>query len=258
MVRYRKRRRILRRRRTPRSRFNRRFRRSRLSRTRRITSTMIPWKSTVVVPVMTQSAGAGMAFPGAFKLGINFNGSPYVATTSGSIVVYSEDSLLFPLKGVDFPGATSFYSLFAQCRCAAVKLRYVPSHQNDGSSIVLWKPMHYLYDYDGHELGLAAQTQANMCTHGAFGMKNLERPWKLYKKSLKYRQYTKIPSVDIGDPTHGGQNMAGQWHGVGDAIAVTNTAYGTHLQLVLQDTTQGFFYGNIYITAYMMYKDRMS
>ena len=64
-------------------------------------------------------------YPGKFFLGINFNGSPYHNSTAKAIVVYSQDSALTPYKGADFPGAASFYGLYAQCRCAAVKIKYI-------------------------------------------------------------------------------------------------------------------------------------
>ena len=48
------------------------------------------------------------------------------------------------------------------------------------------------------------------------------------------------------------------WHGVGDAIAVTENAYGTHLICWMDDNTQSFLHGTIFVTAYMVYKDRLS
>ena len=47
------------------------------------------------------------------------------------------------------------------------------------------------------------------------------------------------------------------WHGVGDAIAVTENAYGTHLICWMDDNTQSFLHGTIFVTAYMVYKDRL-
>ena len=72
---------------------------------------------------MTQ--GASHTIPRQIFLGINFNGSPYHNSTAKAIVVYSQDSALTPYKGADFPGAASFYGLYAQCRCAAVKIKYI-------------------------------------------------------------------------------------------------------------------------------------
>lgn len=224
---------------------------------KRISSTLTPWKSTVQVPVMTQGA-ALTPYPGKFFLGINFNGSPYQNSTAKAIVVYSQDSALTPYKGVDFPGAPSFYGLYAQCRCAAVKIKYIPHHQNDGSSVVLWRPMYYKYDVDGHETTFYGSSVNSLMSTGGIKYKNLERPWGLYKKSIKYRKFSKIPCPEIGDPTTSNQNIAGMWHGVGDAIAVTENAYGCHLVLFMEDNTQSFLHGTIYVTAYMVYKDRLS
>lgn len=224
---------------------------------KRISSQLTPWKSTCKVPVVTQGVVGG-GILGKFFLGINFNGSPYVATTTGSIVIHSQDSLLFPFVGLSLPGASSFYNLYAACRCAAVKIKYIPHHQNDGSSVVLWRPMYHTYDYDGHESTLAGASVNNLMTHGSFRTKNMERPWKVYKKSLKYKPRTRIPIPEIGDPTTSQQNIAGMWHGVGDAIAVTENAYGTHLQFFMEDNTQGFLHGTIFVTVYMVYKDRLS
>ena len=149
------------------------------------------------------------------------------------------------------------YGLYAQCRCAAVKIKYIPHHQNDGSSIVLWKPMYYKYDVDGHETTFYGASLNSYMTTGGVKYKNLERPWGIYKKSIKYRKFTKIPCPEIGDPTTANQNIAGMWHGVGDAIAVTENAYGTHLICWMDDNTQSFLHGTIFVTAYMVYKDRL-
>ena len=246
-------------RRRPRRRVRRTYRRRRfrLSRRMRISSQLTPWKSTCQIPVNTQG-GSPKLYPGKFFLGINFNGSPYQNTTDKSIILHSQDSLLTPLVGLALPGSTQFYGLYAQCRCAAVKLKYIPHHQNDGSSIVLWRPMYITYDYDGHEGTLVGASVNNLMTHGSFRTKNLERPWKYYKKSLKYRKFSKIPCPEIGDPTTSQQNIAGMWHGVGDAIASTENAYGTHIQMFMEDATQGFLHGTIFCTVYMVYKDRLS
>lgn len=209
--------------------------------------------------------GSTHLFPGKFFMGINFNGSPYQADPDKSIVVYTQNSLLTPKVGLSLPGASNFYTLYGMCRCAAVKIRYVPQHQNDGSSIALWRPGYIHYDYDGHEAGMYGQSLNNLVTHGNFKIKNMERPWKYYKKSKRYRVLTKIPTPEQGDPTVGGQNIAGMWHGVGDAIADTGGLYGSHIQFMLDTvsttpayTLNDFEFGRVFVTVYMVYKDRLS
>ena len=117
--------------------------------------------------------------------------------------------------------------------------------------------MYYKYDVDGHETTFYGASLNSYMTTGGVKYKNLERPWGIYKKSIKYRKFTKIPCPEIGDPTTANQNIAGMWHGVGDAIAVTENAYGTHLICWMDDNTQSFLHGTIFVTAYMVYKDRL-
>lgn len=225
-----------------------------------MTQYLTPFKSSVTLPVNTMSGSTipPHLYPGRFMFGINFNGSPTNADWDKSIVIYTTDSVLNPKIGLSLPGATSFYGLYGMCRCAGVKIRYVPNHQNDTSSLVLWKPMFITQDYDGHEYDIVTTGQASALSTGKFKLKNMNRPWKTYSKSLKYKTFTKYPTGEQGDPTVGGQNIKGMWHGVGDAIAKSSGAYGCHIIGWLQDTTEGFHWGDLYITLYMVYKDRIN
>ena len=69
--------------------------------------------------------------------------------------------------------------------------------------------MYYKYDVDGHETTFYGASLNSYMTTGGVKYKNLERPWGIYKKSIKYRKFTKIPCPEIGDPTTANQNIAG-------------------------------------------------
>ena len=53
--------------------------------------------------------------------------------------------------------------------------------------------MYYKYDVDGHETTFYGASLNSYMTTGGVKYKNLERPWGIYKKSIKYRKFTKIP-----------------------------------------------------------------
>lgn len=211
------------------------------------------FKQSTTIQVQTNSAGK-------FFLGVNFNGAPQQSDITKSILVYTQDSALNPVTYSDFQGfnlafGTGLGGMWAQMRLAAIKLRFIPYHPQDDSSIMVQGNWYMKSDYDGEEKSLTNWVEEDFMKTG-FKLLPTTRQWKMYKKSFKYRMSNKYPAPNPNVTPNNNQNHAGQWHGVGDSLGKSNDVFGTHLQFLLINGTVQYIYGKIVATGYFVLKDR--
>lgn len=214
----------------------------------------ILFKQTCVIPLGTNSTGK-------FTMGINMNGAPSASTINRNIVIYTQDSALTPVTYQDFsvfnPAlGVGLKGIWSQMRMCAVKLRFIPYHSQDESTIMVPGNLFTVWDMDGHEKALSLFNNEDVYSN-SFKVLSMIRPWKIYRRSLKYRLRSKIPATSPNVVANNNQNLAGLWHGVGDCIGTSDNTFGCHLIIHTSNATNSFTFGNIVITGYFQLKDRI-
>lgn len=209
-------------------------------------------------------------------VGVNFNGAVDTIASPDDvkhmpIVINTPTSV----TGVPFTLVDKMKSLWGQCRIAAVKIKYIPIRQNNTSQTtgtsgntlpVNWWPAVAHFDNDGYEVEYASWSSTKMLEEGKTRLLNMMRPWKIYKKSFKYKLNSKLWSrAPIGSSvTTSHQNMPGQWHGVGDALSRTDQKYGCHIAIQgegfppsTESPAFNYALGQIIFTLYVQYGDKL-
>lgn len=215
---------------------------------------------------------------GEFFIGVNFNGAVdnLGAPDDAALMCIVNNSYTGSATGVPFQHVDKWKSLYGQCRVAAVKIKYIPAKGNNTSQTSLtgqaqpveWNPAVAHFDTDGYEVEYANWAQTKMLEEGKSRLLNMNRPWKIYKKSMKYKlnsKYWSRPPIGAGVTTSH-QNMPGMWHGVGDALSKTNGKYGCHIAIqgegLPKSTTNPspelpYALGTIIYTLYVQYGDKL-
>lgn len=201
-------------------------------------------KMRCIVP-LTTSAG------GVFSLGANYNGDP--STASATECVISNGTTAFT-----FTNATAFEPVWDQMRCAGLAFKFVPSAPNEVTATATYAPIFFDHDRDGLESAIGSWTQSDFLESTNMRVKNALRPWKYYRKSIKYRMYNKIPALtdfNQDTPPQPNQNLWGQWHSATRSQFQTDDARGCHVGIFMTGGAASFTYGNIIVTGYFVYKD---
>lgn len=200
----------------------------------------------------------------------NFNGNEI--QTDERAVIHTYDSGTSAFTGYR-PNTTmpSLDATFDQNRCAAVKIKFLPSLPA-GAVTAGYQPAYLLRDRDGIDQQLSGTLSSpSILQEQINGVKtlNMYRPFKAYMKALKYRVNTRIPtetpafaSAAVGYSPN--TNLAGQWKRVGEGLSESWTLSnsvnrGSQLAVVFQrpaGLTGPYTLGNLEVTTYYVYKDR--
>ncbi len=227
-----------------------------------------------MIPITSSAVGAEAVFT------FNFNGNETATDLTATIATL--DTLAQTLTGYavssDVPALTN---TFDQNRCAAVKIKWLPSLPN-GAVTAGYQPTYLLRERDGIDMLAMPPTSTpfnfNLLQEQINGVKtlNMYRPFKTYMKATKYRINTRTPGTEpaYGTPNAGyavNTNISGQWkragslltqswnYATGTAIPYQVVARGPHLAIVFQrpaGLTGAFTLGNLEVTSYYVYKDR--
>lgn len=176
--------------------------------------------------------------------------------------VFTQDSTPFPVTTKDFTYFNpalggGFKSIWSMFRIAAVQMKYIPRHPNETAGTTLPGLGYVMYDRDGHEQAFSTWAPSNFETQSSRVLYSMQKPWKYFKRSMKYPMKSKIPTMDPNTAVNNNQNLAGMWHGIGDSIGVTTGAFGCHIAMYIGDLTVSYSYGTIILTGYFCLKDRL-
>lgn len=237
----------------------RRFRKS-------LTQNAIYMKYKQVVPINSVTGNALFL--------ANLNGKESVTSSAQNAVLTTQTvggSPAFTAHSVGF-NMPSLENTFDQNRCAAIKVKWLPSLPN-GSVVAGYQPAYLLRDSEGIDANLSnnmSPTQLQMQINGVKSL-NMYRPFKTYMKAPKYRINTRIPTSTPAYATTAqgyapNENLAGQWKRTDTAISNTYDGAdgnpitrGPHMAILFQrpaGLTGTYTLGSLEVTTYYVYKDR--
>lgn len=213
---------------------------------------------------------------GVARIAINYNGHQFAksATTpfqsKSAILAINSDGDQYSPAIRDFP---NLFDQYDQIKCAGVKLKYYPAYP-PGSAAALYTPMTVQYDRDGVELAwdfVNNTVERSLEQVNQVKTLNQYQPWTFYRKAVKNRINTIIPTAEPGtgglniDPN---QNLSGRWMetfangtDADSRLSFTSTANrGSHIQVLANpisgDQVTGDIVGTVLVTMYHVFKDR--
>lgn len=184
------------------------------------------------------------------QFAINFNGSPALATANG--MVGSNDGVANTYY--KFPKFDWLKNLYEMVRCRWIKVQFIPRMPADTAATANYNPLYIIKERDGLDdfLSNTPPNIESIVTEPAMKIKNWFRPWKLFQRSAKYGLLTKIPPAPVGSALQTGENLFGQWHGIGSPIGTLTTIHGPHILATTQDGPTDTVLGTIVVTASFM------
>lgn len=205
-------------------------------------------KLRLVVDVLTGATGN-------YTIGISYNKQPS-GTAVGTSMVETEVDAAATYNA--FLDASTFEGLYERVRCAGVKLKFIPSSPDDPSSATSYQPFYWSWDRTGLKDAIASTlntvTVNDVLDEDTVKVKNLFRPFNMYKPAVHYKNYSKIPGPDSSNSEYDySNNIAGLWH---NTTVSTGSQY-PHLLGMIRGGTANKNYGKLVITGYFIFQDRV-
>lgn len=242
----------------------RRFRKS-------LSQNAIYMKYKRLVPITSSAAGANSLFT------FNFNGAERTPLDQFSIM-HQYDTVAQTLTSYNVSANMADLSgIYDQNRCAAVKIKWLPSVPPGSLSATSYQPQLVLRDRDGIDFQMSGRATSNTQSfqEQINGVKTLNvfRPWKIYVKALKHRINSRIPTEtpSYATPVNGyspNTNLSGQWKRTDASLCNSwdisgatpvDVNRGSQIAVVTQrpdNITGAITLGHLEVTTYYVYKDR--
>lgn len=182
---------------------------------------------------------------------VNLNGKPSSATDTSCLQIMNPTTI----KNLAFVNADKYAALYHSCRCAMIKVKFVPRPSMTvlSSKFPLWV---YSDLQDGIEIIPSAATPSVELIQGMDRWKlvDITKPrtfiFKGKKQPLNPRTQTFVTPTPVNQ-----QNIPGLWHGCGDSIGTFDAVNGAHGAGYTYGSDANTTLGTLYFTGYFMYKD---
>lgn len=176
----------------------------------------IVWKAKTIVPINSVN--------GTFAFGFNFNGRPE-SNNHGECMILLKNITAPNPYGYQIRDFPNMANQFDQMRCSGASFKWMPKWPPGSQEGFDYNPVYCVTDMDGIESPFSQWDPDTFIQQmGGISTRNFGRPFKIYRKAVKTRINTRIPTVYpsnksfIADPDvpieqriMPNVNLAGRW-----------------------------------------------